>query len=718
MRIRRTIAVGFIAVFVALAGLATPLEHAFAVDTSSGRTSVSSNAATSDNLWKSVQSIGTYTIGAVVYAFTAGVGSYFAYFGAYLFGFAVSLSLNSLAYALTFLSSGWTMARDLANMFFIFVLIYIAIVVMLKAQTSEMTRSLAWVIVMALLINFSFFFTRVIIDAGNILALQFYNAIPSTLTLSTTGVKDLSAPIIAAVNPATLLSPEAFTKSGAGAGGGVFGKEFVALLLIYITMGVITFMLGIMFFFAGLHFVGRIVALWFIIIISPLAFVARTVKYFRPYYDKWQQALVLNSFYPAIFLFLFLIVTWFTTELAASNNTFASALSGARGTSAEETLAATLANVVVRLSIVLAMLYFAMSASKRASTWVAEVTGQATYGGSTWLSDRLARTGGFMYQQTGGRLAAKASRGISESRLGNIPVAGFLGYRMAKGFDKLAEKRVGGARSYTQFRKDKDAEMKARKGNLDQIRKRTQIHTSSQRIGQIEKELEQLKKDEAALADAKARGVPTTTAGVDKEHMERLSREKETLQKQIRDLNTNTITSFKAADIESIVKYLSESQMKAIRETDKLKTKEKDALDAKWHKEALEAPLAKAQKQLDLLNKIHETLKNNKMDESSDVMKGIAEFTKVARGATTVVNLKKINALMEKTNKEIEIQKEEVRQIPKGTEHKVERGEAIERMRRMNDAIKRLETLSEELKKLPRTVTGTNNTDELQLIGK
>ncbi len=113
----------------------------------------------------------------VIYVFTIGIGSGFAYVSAYFFDWAVSLSLNGSAYALDFVSSGWTTARDLANMAFLFILLYIAFKIIFSAETGDTIHMLALVIVVALLVNFSFFFTRLAIDAGNILSIQFYNAI-------------------------------------------------------------------------------------------------------------------------------------------------------------------------------------------------------------------------------------------------------------------------------------------------------------------------------------------------------------------------------------------------------------------------------------------------------------------------------------------------------------------------------------------------------------
>jgi hypothetical protein len=125
----------------------------------------------------------------IVYVFTAGIMSVFAYIGGYVLSMGVALSLNSFAYAQSFLSVGWTAVRDIANIAFIFILLYLAFVIILQAETSGTMRTLAMVIIMALLINFSFFITRVVIDGGNVLAVQFYNQInaPSLETTASQG---------------------------------------------------------------------------------------------------------------------------------------------------------------------------------------------------------------------------------------------------------------------------------------------------------------------------------------------------------------------------------------------------------------------------------------------------------------------------------------------------------------------------------------------------
>jgi len=64
---------------------------------------------------------------------------------------------------------GWTITRDLANMFFVLILLVIAMATILKVETYGMKSLLPKLIAVALLINFSLVFCGVVIDSSQIL---------------------------------------------------------------------------------------------------------------------------------------------------------------------------------------------------------------------------------------------------------------------------------------------------------------------------------------------------------------------------------------------------------------------------------------------------------------------------------------------------------------------------------------------------------------------
>src|SRR3972149_11518169 len=69
-------------------------------------------------------------------------------------------------------------------MLFIFVLLYVAIGTILGLSKVNWKKTLVLIVIAALLINFSLFFTKIIVDASNILAWAFYQGISTCTTSS------------------------------------------------------------------------------------------------------------------------------------------------------------------------------------------------------------------------------------------------------------------------------------------------------------------------------------------------------------------------------------------------------------------------------------------------------------------------------------------------------------------------------------------------------
>src|SRR6185437_13020496 len=209
--------------------------------------------------------------------------------------------------------------------------------ILLSAETAGTMSLLAGVIAVALLVNFSFFFTRVVIDAGNIVSIQFYNSISappvsqmtqgntaaSTVAAATNGTisavagttntntKDLTASIMGMLQLQNLFSNNSFN-AFRNAQQGTFNGFLVVMLtlsFLYIAAAMILWALTVTFVTVGVKFLTRIVVLWFLIIFSPLAFVAWAVPQFKSYFARWRSMLISHAFYPVAFMFIFLILT-------------------------------------------------------------------------------------------------------------------------------------------------------------------------------------------------------------------------------------------------------------------------------------------------------------------------------------------------------------------------------------------------------------------------
>src|SRR3990170_2344816 len=199
------------------------------------------------------------------------------------FNVIISLTLSSLLYTSSpFISEAWGIVRDLSNLFFILILLYIAIRTILGIGGSDVKKMIVQVIIMALLINFSMFFSKIIIDSANILALVFYNKINvettvngqrrdnlPTINQSKTGIeeKDVAGGILSAFDPTKLLSAEFFKKAKEKTQVvGMFistDKVPPGLMIgIILTAGMMMLFAAYAFFIAGLAFISRLIELW------------------------------------------------------------------------------------------------------------------------------------------------------------------------------------------------------------------------------------------------------------------------------------------------------------------------------------------------------------------------------------------------------------------------------------------------------------------------
>lgn len=213
------------------------------------------------------------------------------------FNISISTSLDNKILNAPIVADGWHITQGLANMFFIFIILYIAIATILQLSGYGMKELLAKVIIIALLVNFSLVFAKLIIDGSNVLALEFYNKISAG--------GDLAANFIKGFNPQKILSPEIFEKN-VGAGGTI-----TIILMSIITMalgGAINLLAAFVLFVAALLFVIRTVVLIFLMIIAPLAFVAMALPKLKAQASQWWETLFNQAFFAPAFLFLFMIV--------------------------------------------------------------------------------------------------------------------------------------------------------------------------------------------------------------------------------------------------------------------------------------------------------------------------------------------------------------------------------------------------------------------------
>ena len=220
--------------------------------------------------------------------------------------FFVYYSTNDDSYRGAFVEQGWAVVRDVANLFFIIALLYVAIKTILSMHDAHTKKMVGTIIIVALLINFSLFTTKVVIDASNILAKIFYNNIipvndNGVLQTGEEGEKSISVSLIDKYDPQEIISLSVYNGTG---GPQIFA--FVTLVLLAITIYT-----AYLFISVALLFVARVVSLWIAMIFSPLAFASNTLPFDIGSlgFSAWLKDLLKNAFLAPLFIFfLYLII--------------------------------------------------------------------------------------------------------------------------------------------------------------------------------------------------------------------------------------------------------------------------------------------------------------------------------------------------------------------------------------------------------------------------
>lgn len=181
---------------------------------------------------------------------------------------------------------GWTFTRDFVNMFFILILVFIGLATILKLREYEAKKLLPKLILVALLINFTPVIVGFIVDAGNIftnfLLVKAGNITPVNIFM------DIWTELLNSVGRIW-----SYTGDIIGTFGTLIG------IVVYGVVVIIFFALASwVYLWVMLTFFLRIVELWILMILCPIAFFSqvlppsKTVKMLFPsilHWDKWWE---------------------------------------------------------------------------------------------------------------------------------------------------------------------------------------------------------------------------------------------------------------------------------------------------------------------------------------------------------------------------------------------------------------------------------------------
>ncbi len=193
----------------------------------------------------------------------------------------------------------WTTVRDIFNLLFIFGLVYIGFQIILGTNESQAKRTIPLLIIAGLLVNFSLFIVKFIVDFANLAAYQIYtlfsaigaNQAPATAVSNLGGLPSISTAFLNSLGVGQILSVVAVN------------QEFLYLIGLLVIFAVLIYV----FFMGAILITIRFAVLLMYIVFSPAMFLGWVFPGMQGITDKYWRGLLGQAFFaPALLFMLYL----------------------------------------------------------------------------------------------------------------------------------------------------------------------------------------------------------------------------------------------------------------------------------------------------------------------------------------------------------------------------------------------------------------------------
>lgn len=339
------------------------------------------------------------------------------------------------------LEAAWGAFRDIANIAIIGAFVFVAISTILGIEQFGIRRFVAQLLIAAVLINFSLFFTKAIIDASNIAASQFANAIPHTSTGSL------------ALESSTITEPDgiagAFVQSmrltsvwdTSSALNKIANEHGVASVVIHGVMTSVLFLMVAMVLWYGVFLLfTRAVVLILLLLVSALAFASYAIPRLDSYWGQWWKELIKHAFFaPLLLLFLWATISIAQQVSAQTQGSLANLVT------ADPLSLAALFNFALTVGLLFLSIHVAKSMSVRGASQI-----------PSW---RVVATRGFKYAGAAGAGIRNVAR-YQSSKNAYKKLEGKPGMQLRADLATLSRKIKSGQASYEDKRKAENTERK------------------------------------------------------------------------------------------------------------------------------------------------------------------------------------------------------------------------------------------------------------------
>jgi len=180
---------------------------------------------------------------------------------------------------------GWTLVRDVANLFFVVILLAIAIGTILRIESYNFKRLLPKLLIMAILVNFSRLICGLMIDFAQVVMMTFAVAFAHIGSSASGGERGSN--VLKLLNIDNIMSSRA---EQAGEGdttedsltiSTVIMTGLLAVVLLLVAIVVLLVMTAVI--------IMRIIMLWLLVVLSPLPFILSAFPQGQRYSQQWWQ---------------------------------------------------------------------------------------------------------------------------------------------------------------------------------------------------------------------------------------------------------------------------------------------------------------------------------------------------------------------------------------------------------------------------------------------
>lgn len=285
-----------------------------------------------------------------------------------VFNAFMAVSLSSKILGASFVGEIWHTILNISDIVFIFLLLYIAVRTILGL--GDWKKEVEKIIVVALLINFSLFFTQVIVDASNITALAFYNRIStqeatinghaliseSTLGFKARGISEYFTDTVKPQTISGITNAHEWADKNKNNPDGI--PSTANFFFIFLVTAVIVGFIAYAFFEVAFLMLGRVISFWFLMIFSPFAFIGFVLPKAAKITGAWTERVTNQALLAPVFL-LFLYIIAFAVQSSIFNVDNLGAGNG--------DVVALLLQLILRTALLVGMLLLAVKTAKSMS---------------------------------------------------------------------------------------------------------------------------------------------------------------------------------------------------------------------------------------------------------------------------------------------------------------------------------------------------------------